>query len=452
MGNRHYVGEGLNWNSTDSWSESEGGSAGASIPTTGDSVYFNSGGGLCILTSDVKCGALHIESDYTGLLSGDYTVKSYGTGNIAGPTNLSNLAIYDGTSLTDSNWYFTTGDFASVTVASDSYISLTNGYTGQHLLAYGSVTLPVGTTIKATTLDINYDGYIDGGTVTIPTGGSIDSLYGVLSPTNLIISGDITRGDYYGSITIGADLTGEYTYVFRGNVTFNSDSSVSGDGSYEFFNNLTFDAGASWYPNDGQVYFGGTGNQTVTFNSLYVDEVYSGKSAGTLTFADGLQTSGNFYALGKHVLDFTAGTTSNVSGDFVVNQPKISGTVNGCTFNIGGNFYAYSADQTETLGNGGFTINAAGNIRHMGPYVIQNCTGVNTIIASSSTDAGSNSGITFSSDYMTGSVQSHRSTVFSPGGSQYKTELSHSDSAILDLISSRFHDRLYYKDFKKGKS
>ena len=65
--NRYWIaGANSNFNNTTNWSTSSGGAAGASVPTTGDFVYFNgSGAGNCTFDIDVNFDGIRT-TGYTG--------------------------------------------------------------------------------------------------------------------------------------------------------------------------------------------------------------------------------------------------------------------------------------------------------------------------------------------------------------------------------------------------
>lgn len=80
MAARYWVGTGTNWNSTSSWSATDGGSSGASVPLAADDVYFTSlSVGNAVITASSVCNNL----DCTGY-SG--TWSSTGSLNISGGT------------------------------------------------------------------------------------------------------------------------------------------------------------------------------------------------------------------------------------------------------------------------------------------------------------------------------------------------------------------------------
>lgn len=68
--NRYWIAtSGSNWNNTNNWSTSSGGSGGASVPTTGDRVYFDlSGPGNCTLDIPVTVDGITMTANYSGTL------------------------------------------------------------------------------------------------------------------------------------------------------------------------------------------------------------------------------------------------------------------------------------------------------------------------------------------------------------------------------------------------
>lgn len=91
MANRYWVGGTGTWDGSDTshWSASSGGSAGASVPTGGDDVFFNASSGAGTVTnSGGACHALNC-TGYTGSLDGSL-------GSMSGDITLSSGGSYSG--------------------------------------------------------------------------------------------------------------------------------------------------------------------------------------------------------------------------------------------------------------------------------------------------------------------------------------------------------------------
>lgn len=66
--NKYWVGNNSDWNSSANWSSSSGGAGGTSIPTTSDTVIFDSGDSTnCTISSNISVGTI-TSSDYEGTL------------------------------------------------------------------------------------------------------------------------------------------------------------------------------------------------------------------------------------------------------------------------------------------------------------------------------------------------------------------------------------------------
>lgn len=81
MANRYWVGGAGAWDDSAHWSTTSGGAGGASVPTSADSVYFNSSSGSGLVsTSFTLSVALVDTSGFTGSFSGSGTFAVYGSG------------------------------------------------------------------------------------------------------------------------------------------------------------------------------------------------------------------------------------------------------------------------------------------------------------------------------------------------------------------------------------
>lgn len=78
MANRYWVGNGTNWSSTTSWSATDGGASGASVPISADTAYFTAlSTGSTVVTVSSVCFDL-IASGYTSTWSGAGQLSTYG--------------------------------------------------------------------------------------------------------------------------------------------------------------------------------------------------------------------------------------------------------------------------------------------------------------------------------------------------------------------------------------
>lgn len=78
MANRYWVGTGT-WNSsnTANWSTTSGGTTGASVPGTGDAVFFDANSTSCTTSGTVNCAGITC-TGFTGTLTNNGTIACYG--------------------------------------------------------------------------------------------------------------------------------------------------------------------------------------------------------------------------------------------------------------------------------------------------------------------------------------------------------------------------------------
>ena len=123
-GIRYWVASSItNWNSTSSWSTTSGGTAGASVPASGNPVVFDAGGlGSCTINATVDVASLNIMSGYTGTISQGANAVTIGTagfnqaagtftGGSAAITNNGDFTLSAGAFTSTSNTLSVAGDW-----------------------------------------------------------------------------------------------------------------------------------------------------------------------------------------------------------------------------------------------------------------------------------------------------------------------------------------------------
>ena len=93
---RYWIGgsDNDNWTSSNNWSTTDGGSIGASVPTSSDDVYFTSNGNeLCVVRASSECNNLTMSSGFTNtIILGDKLLDVSGGFSIAGGVFATSLA------------------------------------------------------------------------------------------------------------------------------------------------------------------------------------------------------------------------------------------------------------------------------------------------------------------------------------------------------------------------
>lgn len=346
-----------NWNNTANWSTTSGGAGGASVPGSGETAVFNSGGtGNCTLDMAPTIGALTI-GGYTGTinLSGNnLTISgssastfSSGTINNTGATaavvlsTVSGTATFNGTAVsanisgTAGSVEFSGGSTFSGTVSLSAPIILLNGTTSSKNTFNGVTTLTKtgassdlgtgGNTFNAATTLVN------SGTGTFESGNNYPDTF----------NGDVTFTNTNSSrLHIADGTTGT---VFNGNIIVNSTGSGTTSGV-----RIAFNPGASATLAEGKTITAGT----FTVGTLYLSRLTQGTVAGG--------TSQTLTLTGTAILFI--GPSSTFNGNVTFKSPQVY--LNGCTYN--GTAYLEKNGASHNLGDGGNTFNGVTTIVNSG--------------------------------------------------------------------------------------
>lgn len=250
-----------NWNNTNNWSTSSGGSSGASVPTSSDDVFFdeNSGSGTSTVNADSNCKNLDF-TGFTGTLAGSEDINIYDSLTLASGMTAS----FSG------DLYFLGTDTHTIT-SNGRILASVNLYVGPDSTNGGTYniqdTLDLGYSIlslRSGTLNTNNNTitaalYLSGTTTnnrTLNLGSSTIEISGLMLPSYYTLTFDAGTSEitFKGNSTFsGGDRT-YYNLIIAGSNTY---SSLSGANT---FNNLTINGTSgvkAWYCNV-------SGNQTVT--------------------------------------------------------------------------------------------------------------------------------------------------------------------------------------------
>jgi hypothetical protein len=227
---RYWVGNGSNtdWNTTANWSSSSGGSSGASVPISTDSVYFNSGGlGQCSFDMNISVRRIEVSSSYTDTLKQNTFTFTVGPGGVSMSGGVfkggsGNISFTSAFSLTGTTFISTSGT-----------LSLTSHYTfssGSFSHNNGTVSLLATSTITGSTTF--YKLFFTSGAYTI-TSGTVLTVLNELKTTgtstlslnvgDIHAKGDITIENSSLSTTSGGSgtitINGTAAQIFIGGTT-----------------------------------------------------------------------------------------------------------------------------------------------------------------------------------------------------------------------------------------
>ena len=276
MANRYWIGGTGDWDSTDHWSTSSGGSSGASVPTSSDNVFIDSNSGFTTgpQTEMLTNGTFTGNAD--GWLLG--TGWTYGDNKVTHtPGNTADLETDTGSypfTLTGDNAYKVSlnigGTKGCVTV------NLADVWSRKYVAGSGNVTftqiaIGAGGAIYITPSN-DFDGTIDSVSVTDVTGGVINEVTTTAVECNDFTS--TTGGNYY------------IKYI-------DSDINIYGDAVLE--------SGLTWSQKDGSyTIFNGTNPQSLTSNGSNLYHIEKDGSSD-LTFNDDVD-------VGSIILEGSSGT------------------------------------------------------------------------------------------------------------------------------------------------
>ena len=281
MADRYWVGGTGNWSDTNRWSDTSGGTPGASVPTSIDSVIFDAG-------SNVGTGVFTVTVD--GTVSAPSICDNFSTGGAGGaldgvmtlsiPSATSQLDVYGSMTLPATN--------LTVTSTAGCFIRFAATTTGKTITTNG---------VNLGNTSVNFDGI--GGEWTLGSAYTSSLIFrltsGVLNTNNFNIScsqlssvGTNARTYNLGSSTITLSAATAVSLVSTG-LTFNvgtssivcSSASPTFNGNSLTYSNVTFSSAAA-----GTVTITNAATGTNTFNNL----TFTSRSATGLRF---VSISGN---------------------------------------------------------------------------------------------------------------------------------------------------------------
>jgi hypothetical protein len=344
MADRYWVGGSGNWNSTNTgnWSTSSGGSSGASAPVSGDDVFFDAG-------SDSGAG-FTVTITTTGPTIRNLTISGLDQAMILANSASVAIAIQGNISLPATNFTWSSPGTINLTGSASSRTILTNGVTINGGFTFNSAGSDW-TLQSALTLGSNDN-------ITL-TAGSLDLAGYAVSCQSFILTGTSTRALTMGAAAVSCSNSGNaWNATNTTNLTF--DAGTSNIIMTRNANAKTFVGGNLTYHHLSQ---GGSGPLTVD---------------GSNTFAD---IQNPYKTTGATSIIFTAGTTTTLS------DLTASGEA-GRVLTIESTVAASAA--TLSKASGTVTVSHC-SIKD------STATGGATWVATSSTDAGGNTGWSFQS-------------------------------------------------------
>jgi hypothetical protein len=319
IASRYWVNNGGLWSdNTNHWSDSSGGSPGASKPTSSDSVYFDAnsftGAGQTVTINET---ANCLDMDWTGALYSPTLTDTVQTFNIYGShTFISNMT----NSITGYIYFYSASTGKTITLAGKSlkycYFQGTGGWTLQDNFTVTTLLSLAKGTLNTNGLTINCPGFTTSSTHHLILGGSVVNCSG-----NVTFNSSTTLDA--GTSTI--KLTGDTATFVGGGLTYNNieftGTPITITGS-NTFNELKIKAGNT------AIMTAGT-TQTVT--SLDVDgATLQSSSAGSAYMIS--KTSGTVELYNASIKDctatggavFSATNCTDVSGNTgIIFNPKV---------------------------------------------------------------------------------------------------------------------------------
>ena len=319
--NRYWVASSSsNWNNTSNWSTSSGGSGGASVPSTGDYVYFTvAGQGDCILDTPAAFDGITIYSNYSGTIDlAGFSFNPTVSGNHSCTFRGGTISDTPGTSSVS---YTTTNQTRFDGTTFNAAINVVSGR-------------------------VRFDGGIFNGPVIVEDNGA--------SSTNG--DGGCTFNSTFKVTNSGSSyfLMG-YTNpdIFNGDVTLINNSSSRIRMAYASAGNQFNGNIALASSNGSGIYFGENGGQTSLATSRTITVHPSGFTAGELRFKNFVQngtTTQNLTLTGTALLRIQTGTIFNGNVYFV--SPRL--LLNGGTFAGPSSFEKTGSVDDRSNGNNTF--------------------------------------------------------------------------------------------------
>ncbi|MFD1553581.1 hypothetical protein DNU06_07850 [Putridiphycobacter roseus] len=404
-----------NWNDSNNWSTATSGSGGASVPTTGDFVYFTANGiGNCNVDIAASFDGLNT-TGYTGILDlNGFTFNPTASGTAS--ITFNDLQLNDGTNSTTLQ-YNTTGQTDFNGGAFNIPIDL----------VCGRIDFDGGTFNKSIVVEDN------GGSSTTGAGGcTFNSTFKITnSGTSYFLMGQTSPDIFNDDVTIINTSTsrirmayGALGTVFNGNITIGS---TNGSG----------------------IWFGETGGSSILASgkSILIDPI--GFSAGDLRFEDFLQlgnTPQNLSLTGNAVLRLEDGTVFNGNVNFDSPRVYIEGTTfnglvdiektgSGSDASIGGNIFVLNTVLTNS-GSGYFMMGNGNPDNFQQDLTFHNQGTDNCYLAHNS--VGNNVGGNFT---MTNSTSGSSSSFYV--NNNINSTLSIGGNCILNNIASSANTSMY---------
>jgi hypothetical protein len=319
--NRYWIAtSGSNWNNTSNWSTSSGGSGGASVPITGDFVYFNiNGQGNCTFDIPVAFDGITITNNYTGTI--DLAGFSFN------PT-VSGTAVCS---------------FRGGTISDTPGTSVVN-YTTTNQTQFDGTTFNAA--INIISGRVKFDGGVFNNSVTVEDNGS--------SSTN----GD---GGCIFNSTFKATNSGSSYFlmgitspdIFNASVTLINTSSSRIRMAYSSTGNQ-FNGNLILGSSNGQgIYFGESGGQSTLASSKTISVDVNGYTKGELRFKNFVQlgsTSQNLVLTGTSIVRVQTGTIFNGNVNFTSSRLFLDGG------NFVGTSYFEKTGSSDDYSSGGNTF------------------------------------------------------------------------------------------------
>jgi hypothetical protein len=406
------------------YAATSGGTGGASVPTSSDTLTFDSAGNNnCTLTENLSCLSLSINTTggYTGQFDAVTFDLAIGTGGVDFTTSQANDILMGSGTWTCAGDWITSPMGGSKFQAESANLAMTG--TGKNLTVNmqsdrNPNTVSIGASATITTVGgvINNFSVVSGGSFTINTGTFYtggDSTVGtsctvdgtgtwlIKNSANITSIGsaiavdvtfqranDIAAGTYSGAVKLSATAQNN-SMTFLGDVTFSGAVTVGQTGgTLTFANNvnnpsITIGAGfdlsgaggaVTWTKGSGAILVNGTGDQTIDFAAKTIEDITFNKIGGVLVLGDGFTTD-----------SFTG--TSTGTGTFDPNERSItstgacvmasgfiigtdSDTMNGSTWVFGD---GWSIDSQLFAANGTWTVDLTGTDTVAGSGAVQAC-------------------------------------------------------------------------------
>jgi hypothetical protein len=349
-----------NWNSTGSWSATDGGASGASFPVAGDRVFLTSNTGTITVNVSSACGdftmtggtlagssALAIDgsSSWGGTISytGTITYKATATGKTIannGKTLASNI-VFDGVgggwtrtdagvttgSITLTNGAFSDGGF-SVTCSS----FLSNNSNVRSLTKNGNWTITGSGTIVNFTTTTNLTATFDNTKDWLFTYTGATTTAMNFSSSGLAAVGNLK---FSGSGTYSAQITGNHASGTFRNIDFTGFAgtyaggiALSLTGDLKFANTMAISGTLH------TITFVGSGTQTITSAGNTLNKALTIAGTGTVQLADALNTGGQILTLTSG--GFNDGGFSVTTGSFSSSNANVRSITKTVQWNITG--------------------------------------------------------------------------------------------------------------------